>query len=416
MSSDESRWGFESRIDPTSLQIGHFVTQLDKPWSETDLPFQGVLIDSEEKRAWMVDNCAWVVISHIRSPNKSRPARILPSGKRPNNHGPSPKRRLHTLSLGAVTRETLDAALKVYDSLDDQVKVLASQFKQQGRINMDSAQEVVRELSGVLEHNLAALVWLTRIKECDNYTAQHCINVSILAIGLAHALNWSRRQVEHAGLAGLLHDLGKTMVDQSVLNKPGRLSAEEFEEIKRHTSFGYEMLSKDGNLPKEVAEAVLCHHERPDGSGYPRGLRKPEIPNLARLVAIVDAYDAITSHRIYDPARSHHEALGILWRERNRQFDGPMVEMFTQFLGWVTPGTLVRLTNGRLAVVLQAKDGRGLLPLVRLLEQEEKSLRLGEKVDLATLRPKMGDAPIRIAEVLPDGAEGVDIRALSLEF
>jgi putative nucleotidyltransferase with HDIG domain len=418
MAYGESGWIFESRINPSDLQIGHFVTRLDIPWSETDFTLQGVLIDSVEKKAWMQENCAWVVISHVRSPNKFIPPRrfstdmsAAPDVRRPA----SP--RLRSLALhGEVSAETLEVAVGVYDALDLRVHELADQFRQGSGLDVGSAQQVVSELAEVLDHHSAALVWLTRIKQRDDYTAQHCINVSILAIGLAHALEWEHDKVEQAGLAGLLHDLGKMQIDQDIINKPGRLTEEEFEEVKLHTRLGYELLCREGGLPDAVVDAVLRHHERPDGSGYPDGLRSGDISPLARLVSIVDAYDAVTSHRAYDPARSHHDALGVLWKERNRQFDGPMVESFTQFLGWVTPGTLVRLSDDRLALVLQAREGRGLLPLVRLLEEGEAGYRLGQLLDLARHRPESGDAPIRVKEVLPDGAEGIDIRLLSAEF
>lgn len=416
MPGQSSGWVFESRVEPSDLQIGHFVTRLDIPWSQTRFPLQGVLVDSEETRAWMKKNCAWVVISHVRSPNKSVPARRLPprpppGGTRSAGHAPR-------LSIpGEVDAESLGVAINIYDELDRRVHELAARFRERSGINLESAQRVVGELADALDHHAAALVWLTRIKQRDDYTAQHCINVSILSIGVAHALNWDRRKVEQAGVAGLLHDLGKMQIDPEILNKPGRLSDEEFEIVKQHTVLGREMLEREGGIPKPVLAAVRHHHERPDGGGYPDGLAGADIPLHARLVSIVDAYDAITSTRVYDPARSHHDALGILWKQRDRQFDGPMVEAFTQFLGWVTPGTLVRLTNGDLALVLQAREGRGLLPLVRLLEPDRyDNYRLGGTLDLSRHRPESGDAPVRVAEVLPDGSEGVDIRALTEAF
>jgi len=412
MAEHENGSAYESRIDPSDLQIGHFVTRLDIPWSETRFPLQGVLVDNGRKKRWMKEHCAWVVICRERSPNKWLPARRTPVA--PQSGGAGPVRRL---ALGGeVNAETLERALEIYGSLDSRIHDLAEQFRLGKRIEVDSAQTVVSELAGVLEHHAAALVWLTRIKERDDYTARHCINASILSIGLSHALEWDRRRIEHAGLAGLLHDLGKLRIDPEILNKPARLTPEEYEIIKTHTTIGYELLSEEGGLPQPVMEAVLHHHERPDGQGYPHGLSRGAIPPLARLVGIVDAYDAITSERVYDPARSHHDALGILWKQRNRQFDGPMVEAFTQYLGWVTPGTLVRLTSGELGLVLHAREGRGLLPLVRLLEAQADGYELGATLDLSRQRPETGDAPVRVAEVLPDGHEGVDVRLLSQAF
>lgn len=418
MAEHESGWAYESRIDPSDLQFGHFVTRLDIPWSETRFPLQGVLIDTAEKKRWMQEHCSWVVICQERSPNKWLPAKRTPvkSGL-PESGKPQSPHLGKSLALGGeVNAETLQRALEIYGSLDQRVHELAEQFRIGSRIDADSAKTVVSELASVLEHHAAALVWLTRIKERDDYTARHCINASILSIGLAHALDWDEHKVEYAGLAGLLHDLGKLRIDPEILNKPGPLTPEEYEIIKTHTTIGNELLQEEGGIPDPVVQAVLYHHERPDGQGYPHGLSSADIPPLARLVGIVDAYDAITSQRVYDPARSHHDALGILWKQRNRQFDGPMVESFTQYLGWVTPGTLIRLSSGELALVLKASEGRGLLPLVRLLRPGDDGYRLGETVDLARQRPESGDAPVRVAEVLPDGTEDVDIRRLSEAF
>jgi len=417
MPDHQSGWAFESRVEPSELQIGHFVTRLDIPWSQTEFPLQGVLINTADKKRWMEENCAWVVISHVRSPNKHVPARRLPlAAKETETNSALPAARTEHRGGGEVSAETLAAALSLHDALDQRVHQLAEQFRQGRRLDVESAKPVIAELAEVLDHYSAALIWLTRIKEQDNYTARHCINASILCIGLAHAFGWDRRNIEYAGLAGLLHDLGKLRVDQEILNKPGPLTAEEYETVKTHTTVGYELLRVEGGLPEPVNSAVLHHHERSDGMGYPEGLSGTDIPPLARLVSIVDAYDAITSQRVYDPPRSHHDALGILWKQRNRQFDGPMVEAFTQYLGWVTPGTLVRLTSGDLALVLEAREGRGLLPLVRLLEHAGSHYKLGGTLDLARQRPETGDAPVRVAEVLPDGSENVDIRSLSQDF
>ncbi|WP_376696689.1 HD-GYP domain-containing protein [Wenzhouxiangella sp. EGI_FJ10305] len=411
-------WAFESRVDPSELQFGHFVTRLDIPWSETEFPLKGVLIDSAEKKRWMQENCAWVVISRERGPSQWVPPRPLPAA--PGSDSPRPIRSLRSGKgkplKGEVNAKTLERALEIRNSLDSRIQELAEQFQKGSEVDVDSAQSVVSELAEVLEEHAAALVWLTRIKNRDDYTAQHCINASILSLGLAHALNWEDKKIEYAGLAGLLHDLGKLRIESEILNKPARLTAEEYEIIKTHTTIGYQLLHEEGGLPDAVIQAVLHHHERPDGLGYPHGLAGGAIPPLARLVGIVDAYDAITSRRVYDPARSHHDAFSVLWKQRNQQFDGPMVEAFTQYLGWVTPGTLVRLTSGDLALVLEASEGRGLLPMVRLLETTDAGHTLGDTLDLASQRPEVGDAPVRIAEVLPDGTEDVDIHELSRIF
>lgn len=409
-------WENQARIDPRHVQLGHFVARLDKPWEETPFMMQGVLVDSEDTRLWLINHCDWVVIDLERSRNKAAPvahARLAPETARHSNRD-SLSHPINVLRRAHVDRKTMKAALRGYVALDKQSRRLIKAFADGGQLDVRTARTVVHELSMALEHNLAAMVWLTRIKQQDNYTAEHCINVAILSMGLAHALEWEPAQIELAGIAGLLHDLGKMKLDLNILNKAGKLTPEEFEHLKTHALVGFELLKEDPDVPEEIALAVRDHHERPDGHGYPYGKRGYEIRPLSTLVAIVDAYDAITSHRVYDAARSHHEALGILWQQRGKQFDKEMVEVFIQFMGWVTPGTLVRLTNDQLAIVVRAQPGRRLLPEVQLLEPSEDGYKPTQRCDLAKRMAADGGMQLRIAQVLPDGAEGVDLRRLSV--
>lgn len=410
-------WEHQARVEPDQVELGHFVARLDRPWSETPFAMQGVLVTTEATRHWLRDHCAWVVIDLERSRNKKPPkeSHILAQASAGRLTGGEPlSHPINVLRRSHVDRRTMKAALRGYMALDKQARRLIKSFTEGGPLDVPSARAVVSELSHALEQNLSAMVWLTRIKQQDQYTAQHCINVAILAMGLAHALEWEQEAVELVGVAGLLHDLGKMKLDLAILNKPGRLTPDEFEHLKTHSMVGYELLSTDASVPSVITEAVRDHHERPDGHGYPAGKPAPRISPQATLVAIVDAYDAITSHRVYDAARSHHEALGILWQQRGKQFDRDMVEAFILFMGWVTPGTLVRLSNQQLAVVIQSRLGQRLLPVVRLLEPTEDGYQAGELCDLAERMTEAGDMSLRIAQVLPDGAEGVDLTKLSV--
>lgn len=415
-------WDHQACISPNELAVGHFVSQLDRPWSESPFLLEGVLIERQADKVWLMQHCDWVVIDLKRSRNQQRPDVISSATEyfesieeRPTAHP------INTLRKARVDRHTLRQSLNGYADLNRQARRLLSAFADGRSLDIHSAQQAVSGLSVALEKNLSAMVWLTRIKHKDQYTAEHCINVAILSMGLAYALEWTREEVESAGLAGLLHDLGKMQVDQDILNKPGRLTPEEFEHLKTHSRLGYDLLIEDDSVGSEIKQAVLHHHERPDGRGYPSGLSEEQIPKIAALVAVVDAYDAITSHRVYDAARSHHEALSILWQQKGTQFSQPMVEAFIQFMGWVTPGTLVRLNNGEIAIVLQAKLGQRLKPVVQLLVKgADGGYSTAEVVDLAR-RVRLGEtpsanAPLYIAAVLPDGFDGIDLKNLSLSL
>ncbi|NBD95668.1 MAG: HD domain-containing protein [Gammaproteobacteria bacterium] len=403
-------------VHPSDLQVGNFVVRLDIPWIDTPFPLQGVLIESERTRAWFEDHCEWVVIDHERGERPLPKRRGGPlageGGEQAAGPSSSPEHPINALRGQRIDKESVGVALRAYNLLDSHARKLIRGFSRSGSIEIKTAERVVAELAGYLQQNLAAMVWLTRIKDRDDYTAQHSINSAILALGLAHALEWSPDEVERAGMAALLHDVGNVEIDSSILNKPDLLTEEEYRHVKRHTLLGYEMLSGRDELDPIIALAALEHHERSDGKGYPYGKQAGDINRVSRLVSVVDVYDAVTSQRSYRPARSHHDALGVLWRGRAHKFDRGMVESFIHFLGWVSPGTVVRLSNGEFAVVEETNIVQGFYPVVRKLIQGAAGYRPGERVDLAELRDDEGNPLIHIEEVLPDGLPGINVKAL----
>lgn len=423
MSKDTGRhddyllWDHEVVYDPAHLQLGHFVSRIDRAWIGTPFSLAGVMLSRQSQINWFRNNCSWVVVDLLRSRNGDRSLEKLNSAANSSQPVWKAEARSRGAKINALRRAALDAAI-VEESLDGhrfilrQADALIEMIERTGAIRVEDARSGVRRIAGRLEKNLAAMVWLTRIKNTDRYTAEHCVNVAILGMGLAQALDWKMADVERAGMAGMLHDLGKLKLDLRILNKPGRLTPEEYEHVKQHARFGYEMLEQESEIDPEVAQAVLEHHERPDGRGYPHGLSDGKQQALSALITVVDAYDAITSRRPYSPPRSHHEALGILWKERGRQFSAEMVEALIQFLGWITPGTLVRLSSDKYAVVLTASHEHRLWPRVRLLEAEGDRLVPAERIDLAEHNRKHPDQPIRVAEVLAGDALDVDLHSV----
>ncbi len=413
----DSIWTREMIVHPADLEVGNFVVRLDIPWIDTPFPLQGVLVDSESTREWFEDHCEWVVIDFERSDTPPPPAKPARSGGqegeaqalRPSTDLRDP---INALRGRRIDKDSVGVALRAYNLLDVQARQLIRGFANKGALEVKTAERVVAELAGYLQQNLAAMVWLTRIKERDDYTAQHSINCAILALGLAHALGWSPDQVERAGLAALLHDVGNVDIDTTILNKPDLLTEAEYKHVKTHAQRGYELLSDRRDVEEVVALAALEHHERIDGKGYPLGKRADGINEISRLVSIVDVYDAVTSQRSYRPARSHHDALGVLWRGRLHKFDRTMVETFIHFLGWVAPGTLVRLSNGDLAVVEETNIAQGFYPVVRMIVHGGAGYRPGRRLDLAELRDDDGNPLLHIEDVLPDGLPGLNVKAM----
>jgi len=415
---EELLWGSEVLIEPAHLQFGHFVARMDRPWQGTPFALEGVLVKHKRQLDWFRQHCDWLVVDLLRSENRYRPVQGRLHSRSKNQREWSGYLSDEQSSINVLRRAELDEEIvttsrEMHQLLHQQAEHLVASISSGSGIDAREARHSVAGIADSLENNIAAMVWLTRIKRADEYTAQHCVNVAILAMGLAQALDWQREQVELAGLAGMLHDLGKVKLDRDILNKTGRLTDEEYEHVKQHPYFGYLMLREDREVHPTITQAVLEHHERPDGSGYPHGRRHDSLQPMSGLISVVDAYDAITSKRPYSKARSHHEALGILWKQRNRQFDGGMVEALIQFLGWITPGTVVRLSIGQHAIVLRASHQHRLWPLVRLLELDDGGIyRVTRRVDLAEHNMNHPDQPIRVAEVLPDDALEVSLEAI----
>jgi HD-GYP domain-containing protein (c-di-GMP phosphodiesterase class II) len=399
-SSENKIWENQRKIPVSELALGHFVARLSSPWNETPFLIQGFIVGDLEELTWIKNHCEWVIIDVKKSQI---------SHQKPITDVQNIPKEAKVLRTQPITQVSMRESLAAYLNLRERVTHLTEYFH---RLNKRDIQEnilLVKDISASLSKNLPALVWLTRIKHEDKYTAEHCMNVCILSMGLASALGWNQTKAAQVGVAGLLHDLGKIDIDPVVLNKPGRLTKEEFELLKTHPMNGYVRLKNEPDLPPQVLAGILHHHERPDGKGYPKGLSDFQIDDMAKLIAIVDAYDAITSDRVYQKARSHHEAMSILWTMRGTQFDHAMVERFIQFLGWVTPGAIVELSTGDIGVVVQALEGQRLYPNVRILIPTSRGYRLGARWNLSEMDGLHKGEPIHITRVFPDGHLGIRI-------
>jgi len=210
---------------------------------------------------------------------------------------------------------------------------------------------LVDDIAGQLDRNASALLRVLQLKSKHQYTYLHSVAVCTLMVNLARNLGMDEETVRALGLAGLLHDVGKMAIPDAVLDKPGRLSAEEFALVREHPERGLSLLREDPTMPALAMEVCLHHHERWDGTGYPHGLKEEAISLPARMGAICDVYDALTSHRSYKRAWLPARALGAMWSWAGH-FDQPLLFQFMRSINLYPPGLLVRLASDRLALVL----------------------------------------------------------------
>jgi putative nucleotidyltransferase with HDIG domain len=253
------------------------------------------------------------------------------------------------------------------------------------------SDRAVREIDSMLSRNRDAMLALTLIKNFDEYTYNHSVNVSILSLAVAESLSLSEQDRINIGVAGLLHDVGKTQLALDLIRKPGTLTVEEFEEIKKHPEEGYSILGKMTHIQEKTRYMVREHHMRFDRTGYPRPEPEYRTNPHSQVIAIADCYDALTTMRSYQKARIPQQALEIMRKLSGKSLDPDLVLLLSRSLGVYPVGTMLRLSTMEVGIVTGApEDGKGNPRLAVLFDRYGNPVDAPETVDLSEADPSTG--------------------------
>lgn len=378
------------RIAPDEVRLGHFIHAIDGSWlSHPFWKTKFVLADPADLHALRASRVEAVLIDEARSVVD---AEAGPAPSTASRDGSGAAQRAPTSPIAekppelAVDIEPVPQSCSVVDEVAraaqivNRSKRVVMQMFSQARLGkvVETARvlSVVEEISSSVARNSSALVTLARLKSADDYTYLHSVAVCALMVNLARQLRiGDEALVLELGVAGLLHDIGKVGVPRHVLNKPGRLSDEEFELMRGHPGHGHRLLREADTESEIVLDVCLHHHERIDGRGYPDRLAGDAIGMYARMGAICDVYDAVTSDRAYKTAWEAGDSLARMLKWEGH-FDPVILRAFIRSIGVYPVGTLVRLRSDRLALVLELNSGDLTRPVVRIFHSIGSAARI----------------------------------------
>ncbi len=362
------------RVPVSDLTLGMFLHRFDGAWMDHPFWRQNFLLESAEElgriRASGVQ-AAWIDVAR-GAPPEAVPA-SLPAVAAERAR-PTPDKRQPT-----GMEDELRTAVKLCGQARDCITSVFEAARMGRLTDSSAARGLVEDVCDSVLRNPGALISLARLKTADSYTYMHSVAVCALMVALATQLGLDEQETREAGLAGLLHDIGKAKVPLSILNKPGRLTDEEFDIVRGHSAHGHAMLLACGDVGEGVLDACLHHHEKMDGTGYPHRLQAGAISRIACMAAICDVYDAVTSDRSYKKAWDPAEAVRRMAEWAGGHFDRSLFQAFVKSVGIYPVGSLVRLSSGRIAVVVDQSPALT-TPKVKVFFSTKAQLRLVPEV------------------------------------
>ena len=387
-------------VPVAELRFGMYVSELDRPWTDTPFLFQGFVLETEEQLETLKRFCKWVCVDEARSELRDL-APLKPFTPR------------YTVQV-PVERE-VEKAKAAHRGTQATVREVLQCVRANRMLDASSVEQAVTGMTESVLRNPDALLLFSRLREKGDYLQSHALDTAVYMSSFGRFLELSVEQISLLGYLGLMQDVGKLRVPDEILRKRERLTPAEAEQARAHVQHSVDILRDTKALPPELAELAALHHERRDGSGYPKGLKGAEIGMIGSIAAIADIFDALTAERPYANAVSPSTALSMLYKWRGTLFDAALVEQFIRFIGIFPLGSVVEFNSGEIGIVIAQNTQKRLQPRVMVIRDASGAqLKPQKLLDLAR-EPKTGSGePYRIKRTLEYGKAGINTDTLFL--
>jgi cyclic di-GMP phosphodiesterase len=384
------------------LQYGMYVSELDRPWTDTPFVFQGFVLQTEAQLEILKKFCKTVFVDEARSELRDLPP-LKPFTPRYRVQVPVEREVERVKIVHRDTRSTVREALRA--------------VRANKTLDANSVEQAVTSMTESVLRNPDALMLFSRLREKGDYTHSHSLDTAVYMTSFGRFLQLPVESISLLGYVGLMQDVGKLRVPNEILTKRDRLTPEEFEQAKMHVNHSVDILRTTPGLPPELPELAALHHERHDGSGYPNGLKSADIGMIGSIAAIADTFDALTAQRPYAKAVSPSTALSMLYKWRGTFFDAALVEQFIRCIGIFPLGSVVELNSSEVGIVIAQNTEKRLQPRVMVIRDASgKPLKPQKLLDLAR-EPKIaaGGEVYRIKRTLEYGSAGVNTDTLFMD-
>jgi putative nucleotidyltransferase with HDIG domain len=366
-----------TKITLPQLKLGMYVVSIVNPKKNINIKSEGYISSQTTIEKLKKSGIKHLTIDASKTKTDAASITVTAPLKKSNKSDTSQQQKV------SFSAEMNNAKVLYNDAKVIQKKLLHDISKDK-QLDMESINNTTNAIVDSVFRNEDALACLSRLRVKDEYLIEHSLNVAILMSIFAKHLKIEKSIIEQLALGAFLHDIGKIKVPDNILHKPSKFTDDEYEEMKKHVEYGVEIINQETHISVISHSVVKLHHERIDGNGYPNQVPGEELGPYARMIAIVDSYDAMTANRVYKKGMAPIKAFKILRSEGNTGYDKELVEQFIQCLGIYPVGTLVKLASGKLGLISALNNNKPLNPFVKVFYNTRLNQAIAiEEIDLS---------------------------------